>query len=465
MNKLALFFSSFLFSFLCGAPNLTKAIGSVKKGKNFEVLQPKPSSWAPEWQNRFYELLCQSTLKFRPSPYSYNVPRGSATVAWWPQNRQTSIFLGRRVLQLPPKICLNMIVKNESRVIRRCLDSVKHLIDYWVIVDTGSWDGTQEIIKNHMKDIPGELYERPWRNFGHNRMEALELAKNKGQYLLFMDADDVLEFEKEFKLPILTLDQYKMWRETKSASFSFHTTQLVKADLPWKWVGVVHEYLDCPVFFTSEIMQKVRYVSGEGGASSYDPKKFVKYVQLLEEGIKKEPTNCRYAFYLAESYRFLGEKGKALEWYQKRVSMRDWDEEVFCSKLQIGHLLKDIGLPPSVVAEAYIDAHHFRPHRVESIYYLSALYNQQGSYSKAYECLKSKIPKPKEKDWLFNEDWIEDYGLLFQLSICSYYLGHYQESIDACDAVLAIKDLPEGWREQAITNRTFPVAKLKELGF
>ena len=45
------------------------------------------------------------------------------------------------------KICLNMIVKDESRVIRRCLESVKPLIDYWVIVDTGSTDGTQEIIK------------------------------------------------------------------------------------------------------------------------------------------------------------------------------------------------------------------------------------------------------------------------------------------------------------------------------
>src|SRR5580704_1601575 len=56
-------------------------------------------------------------------------------------------------------ICLNMIVKNESRVIQRCLDSVKHIIDYWVIVDTGSTDGTQNVIKDFMKDIPGDLYE------------------------------------------------------------------------------------------------------------------------------------------------------------------------------------------------------------------------------------------------------------------------------------------------------------------
>src|SRR3972149_9108675 len=80
-------------------------------------------------------------------------------------------------------ICLNMIVKDEALVIERCLGSVKHLIDYWVIVDTGSKDGTQEIIKNYLKDIPGELYESPWVDFAHNRNEALDFANNKGDYL------------------------------------------------------------------------------------------------------------------------------------------------------------------------------------------------------------------------------------------------------------------------------------------
>ena len=48
----------------------------------------------------------------------------------------------------PTTLCLCMIVKNEAPVIRRCLDSVRSLIDYWVIVDTGSTDGTQDIVCN-----------------------------------------------------------------------------------------------------------------------------------------------------------------------------------------------------------------------------------------------------------------------------------------------------------------------------
>ena len=61
-------------------------------------------------------------------------------------------------------VCLNMIVKNESKVILRCLESVKDIVDYWVIVDTGSTDGTQIIIQDYLKGIPGE-----WRLFAVER--------------------------------------------------------------------------------------------------------------------------------------------------------------------------------------------------------------------------------------------------------------------------------------------------------
>ena len=59
------------------------------------------------------------------------------------------------------KICLNAMVKNESNTILRMLNSVYQYIDYWVIQDNGSTDGTQDIIKNFFaeKNIPGFLYQ------------------------------------------------------------------------------------------------------------------------------------------------------------------------------------------------------------------------------------------------------------------------------------------------------------------
>ncbi|NGX45432.1 MAG: SPBc2 prophage-derived glycosyltransferase SunS [Chlamydiae bacterium] len=127
------------------------------------------------------------------------------------------------------KVCLNMIVKNESAVVKRSLGSVKPIIDYWVIVDTGSTDGTQEIIKEFMKEIPGELHERPWVNFEHNRNEALQLAKGKADYTLFIDADEELVYDKEFALPNLDKDFYYL--TTEHGDTYYETIQLINDHL------------------------------------------------------------------------------------------------------------------------------------------------------------------------------------------------------------------------------------------
>ncbi len=364
--------------------------------------------------------------------------------------------------QAKETICLNMIVKNESGIIKRCLDSVKPVIDYWVIVDTGSTDGTQEIIKEYMKDIPGELHERPWKNFGHNRTEAIQLANGKSDYILIIDADDKLVLEPDFQ-PDLKLDLYHMWRGTDD--FSYLSAHIVKGNLPWRWVGVVHEYLECDRAYTSGVLNGVKNVIGSGGANSKDPQKFLRYVNLLLDGLKEEPNNTRYRFYLAESYKDAGMKEQAIEAYQKRIDMNGWDEEVFWSYLQIAHLKKELGHSIDSVIDSYYRAHRFRPHRSEPVYYLAEIYNQQQNYQMAYECLKGKLmtPRPLQKDLLFNMEWIDKYGLLFQLSICSYYIGFYQESLVLCDALLKNEKLPEHLRNQTELNRSFPLMKLNAI--
>ncbi|MES2344463.1 MAG: glycosyltransferase [Chlamydiota bacterium] len=358
------------------------------------------------------------------------------------------------------KICLNMIVKNESHVIKRCLDSVKNLIDYWMIIDTGSTDDTKKIILEELKDIPGQLIERPWKDFGYNRTEALILAKNKAEYLLFIDADDALDCTEDFALPDLTYDAYVLpWVHKSHFQFSYLKPQLVKASLPWHWVGVLHEYLICDRYFSQILLENIRYIYGNDGARSQDPHKYKQACKILEEGLKEEPNNSRYLFYLAESYRCANKKEKALVTYQKSAAMKGWEEEIYWSLLQVAHLQKSLSFPKEEIIKSYLKAFESRPHRPEAVYFLAEMYNQNKQFKNAYHYIKQwlLLPQPEQKDALFSLDWIEQFGLTFQLSICSYYLGFYQESLEACDLLLEMDFLPESFKNQTISNRAFPL--------
>jgi glycosyltransferase involved in cell wall biosynthesis len=59
------------------------------------------------------------------------------------------------MLPFARQLCLSMIVKNEAAVIARCLESVRPCVGAWAIVDTGSTDGTQQIVRDCLRDLPG----------------------------------------------------------------------------------------------------------------------------------------------------------------------------------------------------------------------------------------------------------------------------------------------------------------------
>jgi glycosyltransferase involved in cell wall biosynthesis len=346
-------------------------------------------------------------------------------------------------------VCLNMIVKNESSVICRCLQSVKHLIDYWVIFDTGSSDGTQKIIKDFMQDVPGELHESPWVDFAYNRNEVLEIARKKADYSLFIDADEYWVGE-HFKLPPLTKDFYYI--KVKHGSSSYNRVGLISNHLFWKWEGVLHEALICSQAKNFQTLEGIYNQLTPEGARSKDPNKYQKDAEVLEKAVAKEPNNARYIFYLAQSYKDAGMYEKALQNYQKRITLGGWDEEIFWSMFQIGYLKEALKKPLEDVSNSYFSSFLYRPSRAEPLYQIAFLNRCAENYLKGYKFAKKGLTIPKSNDILFVEPWVYEYGLLLEFSICAYWIKRYTEAWLASQLLLTNTNLPDNVRECVENN-------------
>jgi glycosyltransferase involved in cell wall biosynthesis len=356
-----------------------------------------------------------------------------------------------------------MIVKNEARVIRRCLESVRPFIHHWIIVDTGSTDGTQDIIKNHLFDLPGELYERPWKNFGHNRTEGLELARGKADYILIMDADEVLEVPEGFVMPELESEQYMLvHRHRSSTETSWELGTLVNAALPWRYEGVLHEHIACDESHRRTPLRGPIVWGYFDSARNADPKKkYANDARTLEAALKDEPNNARYVFYLAQSFRDSDQLDMAIQAYERRASMGGWEEEVYYSLFQIGVLKQRRQRDPNSIVQAFLTAYQFRPSRAEALVELAAHYRGTHEWALAELFARAALAIPRPPDILFVDSSAYEWRVFDELAIATYYTKKYEESAILNRRLLSEAKFPAHHRDRIEQNLAFSTKHLE----
>jgi len=347
-----------------------------------------------------------------------------------------------------------MIVRDEAPVIERCLRSVAGLVDSWVVCDTGSADGTQELVERSLKGVPGRLWERPWRDFGHNRCELMRLARGCGDYLLLLDADMTVTFDRA-GLVNLTADSYLI-RHVQPVEFWIK--RLVKSDREWSYVGSVHEYL------TTEPLEVVERLDAIVVHHHYDSRpvaeKLERDLSLLLQDVKQNSANARAVFYLAQTYSDLGRRDEAIGLYERRAAMGGWDQEVFYAMLRAGVLRAEIGDWPAAMA-TLVSAWEFRPSRLEPLYELASRLRVRGEHQTAYLFAQRGIDRPQPEDILFVWPWVYRWGLLFEYSIGAYWAGEYRTALAACEQLLSLPDLPEEYREHTVRNLALCIDRLR----
>jgi vacuolar-type H+-ATPase subunit H/tetratricopeptide (TPR) repeat protein len=364
------------------------------------------------------------------------------------ENQQTIDQISSTIIdenqQTTNRLCLTMIVKNESKIINRCINSVINYIDAICICDTGSTDNTIELIEKYKDKLPTKVIKHEWKNFGHNRslsfVEAVKFCKEIGwnlnkSYSLFIDADMKIEIKPKYNINDLTAVGYRIIQY--NSSIRYHNLRFARMDINWICKCPTHEYwspegdYDIPSLETIEIND-----IGDGGAKA---DKYERDIKLLTEGLKEEPLNERYMFYLAQSYSCINKNEEAIDWYKKRVERGGWNEEVFYAAYMIGEEYNKMKQYENA-SFWYLKAYNIRPCRNESIYKLSKMYRILGQNQLGYMFSKKslEIPYPKN-DVLFVSYPSYEYLPLIELSICAFYTPYKLEGFIATEILLRKK--------------------------
>lgn len=294
-------------------------------------------------------------------------------------------------------ICLCMIVKNEEKDIKRCLESVIPFIDYWVISDTGSTDNTKKIIQELMDkhEVPGELHDHDWVDFSTNRNYALDLSRGHADFIWCMDADD--DFCPSSSDPFRSLSKdvrlgHMMYLYEETGT-TFNRACLISSDEKMKFSGVLHEVITHAD--GSTVSAKSRHLLADAGhivaraspLKRNDTKrdKYLSDAKILEEDLSRNPDNYRSMFYLGQSYQLAGELDKAIEAYTLRSSFPDEGnpDEVYLSMYEIAKMKIHKEEPAGDCIDWCMRAWESCPTRIESLYLAMCMLYTKGRYGYA----------------------------------------------------------------------------------
>jgi len=316
------------------------------------------------------------------------------------------------------------MVKNEEKILKRCLESVENIADCFCICDTGSTDNTVNIANKFLETHSGCVTVVPWKNFGHNRSASFDNAQAyirnelkwnlNDTYGLLLDADMVF-VPGTLKKQVLTEPGYSFIQ--MNGEIEYYNCRLIRMDYPWKCVGVTHEYWDGP---TKNISKAICHIDDRNdGGCKHD--KFQRDKTLLEKGLKDEPTNGRYMFYLAQTYKCLDLHKEAIKMYKKRINAGGWDEELWYSHYMIGEIYATMKNYPKF-EEWMLKAHAYRPSRSEPLAKLAEYFRIIGQHYKSYHYIQLGRNIQFSSDSLFVETKVYQGKFDYEASIVEYYV-------------------------------------------
>jgi len=407
----------------------------------------------------WHENIQRSTFfQFDRSTLQYYENESILNEIFIPSNMKIHQTSNLTAVQRPdrPTLAFATMCKNEEHVIGQVLEAVAPYIDYLVVADTGSTDRTLDIVREYMErhNIPGEIHVDEWEGFDKNKNKMMSYVYDKSDYVLHLDADDILAGDFSFNHSDAGFDNYFM--TMKRGNSTWKATVIYDNRLQWKFCGVAHTVIKCvdkPMGYSTGDLCDRGYVIADGvGSRAFDPKKFLYDAERLTgqfwATLTDDPDglNARSVFYTAQSYMDYGQEDsyeQALKWNKLYLKLKDtWIEEYFEAQMRISLCMMRIN---SYTTEEIIDemekAIAIFPDRAEPHMRLGRYLNSIGQHHAAYQYLKQaqemNLDAVKRKYILFVDDTSYNLHVNDELSVACYWTGRYQEGINLVEEIIA----------------------------
>ena len=366
-----------------------------------------------------------------------------------------------------PKLILNTIVKDESHCILKMLESAAKISDAIVIADTGSTDGTQEIIRKFGEEnnIPTYVFERPFddfdksRNFGMDKAREVvkELGWNPGDcWTWWCDADETIIVDPKFTKDQFNKDLFMM--NTFIGQMKYTRNTFARVSKPFRFYGPVHEFIVCDdKNITSGLAENVHVdvkMIGKSWQGSI-PAKYLSHAHKLEAYINQDRTDPRWIFYTAQSYHDSASipdnkeeneerLRRSLKYYKERVQRTDgYAEEIYYSQYRVCTIMRAMDEPWYLTHQECLKAYSMDPVRGESIKTIIDHYLQVGEWHLAYLYTKfaktnfhTKNPYPTRL--LFIDGSLYEWKFLEAHCATCFYTGRHEEARAGYQEILNI---------------------------
>lgn len=295
-------------------------------------------------------------------------------------------------------LSLCMIVKNEEKYIKKCIDSVFDIVDEIIIVDTGSTDSTLDIIKNY--NI--KLYKYKWNNnFSEARNYAID--QSSCDWILFLDADEVLDnsskskvidFIKNTNLDGCHFLVHNYISENMKDYTLHYALRLFKNNKGYYYKGKIHEQISNDEFevinkFSNEDILLHHYGYTNEVLTIKD--KRARNIPILINSLEENPNDSFTLFNLGNEYLAKNDLKKAIEYYNLSYINIDYSKHYSLHLLYrlavCHHTDGNYALSLKYIEDSEI---HFNE-IVDFIYLKGCVYYDSGKYTLAIDCFNRCI--------------------------------------------------------------------------